>query len=909
MGTCAGFKGLKVTTGPTGPGNCDRNPHFMTPANPPVESGLPAAPGQEIEGGGSDWSLLTDTLSRAFAERGIEPGDAVVLVPYAQLMDVGRRAWSSHQPDGFAPRFESSRNWAASLQPFMPGPTDLSMDMARDSLVASAFIDRVAPVRADAELRAVMVTRLVEAARQLAPLAAAVPPQQRTAWAESLQPDLLPGPASLQWEGLIATLALTWASTSAYATDVLWSPQASPGVGAQALVVLQGFQTDPLAAALVTHWGERALSLSWSVGGSNASGWMLHACDDAEDEAQRAAACVIARANQGHEPVALVATDRLLTRRISALLHGAGVAVRDETGWKLSTTHAAAQLMSLLRAASPRASMDDVLDLLKQAARWPEEAVLTLEQLAREAGVSQWRAAVHTASLTHALPDGLVEILGALQSPRSLLHWLDAVAQALKATGLWDALQADAAGQQALQLLRLEEGAARELADVGGSSADATTSRSAGRKPLAAFTAWVRDVLEGATFMPRGTGEAAVVILPMAQMLGRSFAATVVPGCDEVHLNPSPEPPGSWTAAQRDLLGLPSREALAQAAESAWLSLLRMPRLDVLWRTQELGEPVMPSAWVLALQAEAARSGDDPRTATVLVSAASVRPTPSAGDVLPGALSASAYQDLRDCPYRFFALRQLRLVDAPELAAEPDQRDMGNWLHAVLRAFHEQRGDARPGVDADRAALDQLALDTAAAMGLNAGEGGAGFLPYEVVWPATRDGYLQWLATFEATTDRPGPRFVQAEAVMTSSVGPWKLYGKLDRVDAQDSPEGPIPFVIDYKTESRKTTTDRLKEPLEDVQLAFYAALLPDDTLRAAYLSINDRPGSTAVETATRLMEHTEVLEAREQLRAGLSHDMARVAAGHPMPALGEGRVCEFCKARGLCRKDFWSVA
>ncbi len=854
--------------------------------------------------------MVIETLSRTLDERGIEASRAVVLVPYAQLMDVGRRAWSTRRPNGFAPRFESSRNWAASLQPFMPGPTDLSMDVARDSLVASAFIDRVAPARADAELRTVMVTRLVEAARQLAPLAAAVPPTLRTAWAEALQPDLLPGPASLQWEGLVATLALTWASTSAYATDVLWSTQASPGVGAQVLVVLQGFQTDPLAAALLTRWGDRALSLSWDLGHiDRACGRTLHACDDAEDEAQRAAACAIARVNQGHTPVALIATDRLLTRRISALLHGAGVAVRDETGWKLSTTHAAAQIMSLLRAASPRASTDDVLDFLKQAPRWSEDAVLTLEQLAREAGVSQWRAAVRTASLAHVLPAGLVDTLGELQSPRSLVNWLDAVAKALKATGLWEELEADAAGQQALQVLRLEDGAARELAEIGETAGHSATSRSAGRKPLALFTAWVRDVLEGATFMPRGTGEAAVVILPMAQMLGRSFAATVVPGCDEVHLNPSPEPPGSWTAAQRELLGLPSRETLARAAASAWQSLLRTPRLDVLWRTQELGEPVMPSAWVLALQAEAPHNGHDPRTATTLVSAPSAPPAPSAGDVLPGALSASAYQDLRDCPYRFFAMRQLRLVDAPELAAEPDQRDMGNWLHAVLRSFHEQRGDARPGTDADRAALDQLASETAAAMGLNAGEGGAGFLPYEVVWPATRDGYLEWLATFEATNEWPGPRFVQAEAVMTSSVGPWKLYGKLDRVDAQDSPEGPIPFVIDYKTESRKTTTDRLKDPLEDVQLAFYAALLPDDTLRAAYLSINDRPGSTSGDTATKLVEHTEVLEAREQLRAGLSHDMARVAAGHPMPALGEGRVCEFCKARGLCRKDFWSLA
>ena len=39
----------------------------------------------------------------------------------------------------------------------------------------------------------------------------------------------------------------------------------------------------------------------------------------------------------------------------------------------------------------------------------------------------------------------------------------------------------------------------------------------------------------------------------------------------------------------------------------------------------------------------------------------------------------------------------------------------------------------------------------------------------------------------------------------------------------------------------------------------------------------------------------------------GLVADLSRVASGHPMPALGEGRVCEHCDARGLCRKDFWS--
>ena len=30
-------------------------------------------------------------------------------------------------------------------------------------------------------------------------------------------------------------------------------------------------------------------------------------------------------------------------------------------------------------------------------------------------------------------------------------------------------------------------------------------------------------------------------------------------------------------------------------------------------------------------------------------------------------------------------------------------------------------------------------------------------------------------------------------------------------------------------------------------------------------------------------------------------------AAGEPLPALGEGKACEYCAARGLCRKDFWT--
>jgi len=197
----------------------------------------------------------------------------------------------------------------------------------------------------------------------------------------------------------------------------------------------------------------------------------------------------------------------------------------------------------------------------------------------------------------------------------------------------------------------------------------------------------------------------------------------------------------------------------------------------------------------------------------------------------------------------------------------------------------------------------------AAAMGLQGDATEAGFLPYQAVWPALREGYLDWLAGHEAQPGRPGPVFERAEAELAAELPPWRLWGKLDRIDRQDSPEGRLPLVIDYKTESRQKTEDRVRHPFEDTQLAFYAALLPDENLRAAYLSITDGRSASGKKGATHLIEQPLVLQARERLREGLVADLSRVAAGHPMPALGEGRVCEHCDARGLCRKDFWSGA
>ena len=167
------------------------------------------------------------------------------------------------------------------------------------------------------------------------------------------------------------------------------------------------------------------------------------------------------------------------------------------------------------------------------------------------------------------------------------------------------------------------------------------------------------------------------------------------------------------------------------------------------------------------------------------------------------------------------------------------------------------------------------------------------FLPFAATWPRVREGYLKWLAEHEAT----GARFEQAEAEREMPLGELTLMGRLDRIDRQT--DGPT-LLIDYKTEPRTTTAARIKDGPEDTQLAFYAALMADDTLAAAYVNLGEKE-------PTKTYEQPDIVGLRDELIEGILSDMARIAGGAALPALGEGKACDYCAARGLCRKDFWS--
>ena len=822
------------------------------------------------------WQGLLARIDAELRQLAAHPARSVVLLPYAQLMPLAARLWAAQFPDAFAPRFETTRNWATRAGWFTPGPHDLSFDHGRDLLTAAALLEGAGL----AAQRALLAGPLVEQATQLGQIAASLPPALRPDWAEQARGALPPvGDGPLALEAAVGRIAIAWAGGSDYATDVLFAPRVADAL--DALLIVPGLLPDPLTETLAEHYFEKAVLLQPES--DAALGHIaLHTCADAEDEAERAAACVLRQIEVGRVPVALIAGDRLLTRRINALLIERGAQLRDETGWKLSTTHAAAQLMAALHACAPRASTDEVLDWLKLAPAFDARQQRALERSLRRDAVRGWPQA---ALLTGDQP--LTQHIESLRAPmiaaRSLVDWLPALRTLLQGCGLWPLLAADVAGNAVIDALGLSDEALADWRDWPAAQR---------RMGLAEFTRWVGEALEAASFRPPHPAAAQVVVLPLTQLLGRPFASLVLPGADEQRLPAAPEPPGPWSAAQRQALHLPTREDLRDAQAAAWALALRVPQVDVLWRnTDDSGEPLLPSPLVQALQLqELAALGAEGREARFIQIRPTERPQPR-GDALPTQpLSASGYEMLRACPYRFFALRQLGLAEEGELDVDIDKRDWGNWLHDTLRGFHEA---LRVAPDADRLTLIDAAAEAATEAlgpGLEPGE----FMPFAVAWPTLRDAYLQWLAKHEAG----GAQFKLAEESIDTQRGPLRLKGQIDRID--EVTDGAT-LLIDYKTEPLARTRDRIKAGNEDTQLPFYALLSGADAPRAAYLNLAEREVPS-------LHELPELPMLAAQLYEGMAHDLARIAAGEPLPALGEGSVCGWCDARGLCRKDFWKT-
>ena len=638
--------------------------------------------------------------------------------------------------------------------------------------------------------------------------------------------------------------------------------------------------------------------------------------DSLEDEATAVAQQVLAWRREGFESIALVALDRLTARRVRALLERAQVSVRDETGWRLSTTSAAAAVMRWYDLVADDLYWRDLLDWLKSSftlSGRPDKAqeILAFERAIRVGGALQGARALRLA-LAELDRDGSSppaagarEVLGLLEeqvramrrAAPTLASHARALQASLDALGMRAALAADPVGRD---VLREIDGLAMELESAGG------------RARVEEFRALLAARFEEVAYVDREV-DSPVMMVSLSATALRPFDAAVLIGADQNHLPTAPAELLFFSNDVRAELGLATADAvlLGQAGHLASL-LAPTPLVVATWRRRRGDEPNSLSSLLERLRFVAARAtGDDlarrSERATLEVESSALEcPAPRAAALLPVRLSASHAQSLVNCPYQFYGRRLLRLEAAEDVLEEPGKREFGEALHEVLRRFHGEWGSSDLEV-MDPDSLRLSLLRHANAVFAQDKERLPGLLAYERRFLGLVDDYVTWAQQHSGA----GWRWVAAEQALAQALvldngRELELTGRLDRIDRRA--DGTL-MVLDYKARSAEELKRGLRVPGEDVQLPFYGLLLRDSPLAtgavgAAYVAFDrGRENSSGVQVIAP-SQSFEVLV--DDVGRRLQSDLQRIADGAPLPALGAPAVCEYCEMRGLCRRDYW---
>ena len=290
---------------------------------------------------------------------------------------------------------------------------------------------------------------------------------------------------------------------------------------------------------------------------------LFFAATTLEQEARAAAMQVRLWLQAGKRDIAIVAQDRVVARRMRALLERAEVLVADETGWTFATLSVSTVLERWLTALQSDFYHHDLLDLLKspfifanKTAGERKAAVYLLEQLLRKHGVVSGLEAFITLAGAEAV---LQELLARLRQAaalleqnrkRTLAEWLAALRESLHVLAIDAGLQQDDAGQQLLTALATWQ---QEL------------QSDEGRYRYIEWRRWLAQRLDSETFRDSSI-DSPVRFTHLAATRWRSFDAVLLLGCDAGHL-PSAGDGGRWfNDGVRSALGLPTRGCPCRAA-------------------------------------------------------------------------------------------------------------------------------------------------------------------------------------------------------------------------------------------------------------------------------------------------------------------------------------------------------
>lgn len=630
-----------------------------------------------------------------------------------------------------------------------------------------------------------------------------------------------------------------------------------------------------------------------------------------EQTARVAAETIMTWRRQGLNDIAVVALDRRVVRRLRALLESAGELMDDRSGWALDTSVVATALVGLNDCLRGQLSTRSVLEWI--------HSPLIAQTLSRRHGVdirsrqsldSILRASGRVAPvrISDLVSRGLLPDLGLPTSQpaaRQPLHaWVATLLDAAGAMGLLDLLLEDVAGQALVASLEQLKAQAH-LEDSGA---------------LVSASLWssvLDSLLHQSRFVEPNPGSS-VRTCSMASLLWRQAQAVIWIGADAARL-PGRQPARFFDAGRFAEMGLqlaPEDEEadglarfaaiLRQAIPMCFVACSESPDSEVVfspWLEMLIGPDGLSAD---GLSVEAAASLLSVSALPVVNHSRSLTSPVSWTRPLPEALSVSELQTLVDCPYRFMVESLMGLRPLGDIVDEPPPSDLGSLLHRVLavcanRVLPQAEWKEELAREIDRQ-LDSSAESrrTPEAMRFPIPEHIRQRLRAEAM--AMLPALANWLGGRVA----PGSHApaVDAELPLSRTLPnvAMRVKGRIDRCERHAHETQ----VIDFKTTSAKELRKRLKGDPEDLQLALYAWMteLRGSSDQAFYLSMSPQ-GCEAVALAGAEVDTVESLGARAVAR--VEAEIGRVMSGGAMAPLGrerEARICEYCSARGVCRRD-----
>lgn len=625
---------------------------------------------------------------------------------------------------------------------------------------------------------------------------------------------------------------------------------------------------------------------------------------------------------EGITSVGIIVNDRLLARRIRAVLEEQGIQPNDLGGWTLSTTSAATSIEVLLDAIENNFKKEPLLDLLsspflpsnddpesnyalqtysfrkhlKKHRNTPSDNLESMIALAKQHFESQEINA-----------EEIYETLSTIQSSCSTLHtckqsgeyellqFSDHLINTLKSLGIYQILENDIAGQQLLTTL-----------DIYIQSARTSSIKLSWKE----WRQWLRDIFEHNYFIPENTDKR-VTLCGFEHSDNLHFDAVIIAGVEENRLTNNTQRTFFNEKVCYEL-NLPTSHEANAINFVRFRQLLQQSTVVLLSaEIQNHGEPQEISPWVTLINLFCQQVYNEDIVNSELDNiikayfqhkqnnnvdiSKSEPPQPSApAELIPTRISATQYQSLMDCPYQYFAKYVLKLRDY-ETAEEFEASDYGMLVHQCLYDFHfsEENKTSQTFNNNNRTELIKQLTDLSTSIFMHAAFAHSTKQAWLQRWLNNVPAYIQW-----AIERAQQWRSLRGESLIQTHLNEsFSLYGQIDRIDSDTQALS----VIDYKTGSTKPSKKNVMNG-EVVQLPFYA-LLDENIAQAEYVSL----GTQGEVKSIALLDEQEIAELKSTHKPRLENLFNALLNEAKLSAQGDDNSCRVCDYQGLCRKQHWN--